>query len=64
MKSYTVLSLIVSLLLVVSVQSSAQTRKYDIKSGIVTFDIAITIGDMKVTSKAIVYFDDYGGVIF
>lgn len=41
-------------------QTTAQTKKYDIKSGIVTFDIAITIGDMKLASKAIVYFDDFG----
>jgi len=59
-RSYSALLLTMSLLLGVSVQSPAQARKYDIKSGIVTFDIAITIGDMKVASKAIVYFDDYG----
>jgi hypothetical protein len=60
MKSSSALFLIVSLLLGVSVHAPAQARKYDIKSGIVTFDIAVTIGGMKVTSRAIVYFDDYG----
>jgi len=60
MKSSSALFLVVSLLLGASVQISAQTKKYDIKSGIVTFDIATTVGSMKVTSKAIVYFDDYG----
>jgi hypothetical protein len=40
-------------------QTPAQTKKYDIKSGIVTYDIATSIGEMKVGSKAIVYFDDY-----
>lgn len=60
MKTLQNLLLLVAFLVCLTTQTSAQTKKYDIKSGIVTFDIAITIGDMKLTSKAIVYFDDYG----
>ena len=52
--------LFVAFLLSLTTQAFTQTRKYDIKSGIVTYDIATTIGDMKVASKTIVYFDDYG----
>jgi hypothetical protein len=50
----------VSLLLGATTQTSAQTKKYDIKSGIVTFDITIIMGDTKLANKSIVYFDDYG----
>jgi hypothetical protein len=38
----------------------SQTKKYDIKSGIVTFETEMLIGKMKTTGKAIVLFDDYG----
>ena len=60
MKSYRAAFLILPLLFGVSVHAPAQTKKYDIKSGIVTYDILITIGETKLASKAIVYFDDYG----
>ena len=38
----------------------AQTRKYDIKSGIITFEQTSTMGKMKVQEKIVVSFDDYG----
>jgi hypothetical protein len=38
----------------------SQTKKYDIKSGIVTFETEMLIGKMKTTGKAIVFFDEYG----
>jgi hypothetical protein len=38
----------------------AQTKKYDIKSGKVTFHSVTQLGKLKMTTKAIVYFDDYG----
>ena len=60
MRSVRVSCLILAVLLAVATQGGGQTKKYDIKSGIVTFDIVMTIGEMKITSKAIVYFDDYG----
>ncbi len=60
MKTLCTFLLLAAFLFCLTTQTTAQTKKYDIKSGIVTFDIAITIGDMKLASKAIVYFDDYG----
>ena len=38
----------------------AQTRKYDIKSGIITFEQTATMGTMKMQEKIVVSFDDYG----
>ena len=52
--------LLVSILVGASVQAHGQARKYDIKSGIITFETTITIGTMKVVNRSIVYFDDYG----
>ncbi|HEY9164661.1 MAG TPA: hypothetical protein VIS48_00715 [Candidatus Kryptonia bacterium] len=40
--------------------AGAQTKKYDIKSGIVTYDLTMKMGTMNVKTKVIVYFDDYG----
>ena len=42
------------------VGAGAQTKKYDIKSGIVTFETAIKAGSMTIPRKVIVYFDEYG----
>jgi len=53
----------VSLVLLFVLLSSTvfgQTGKYDIKSGIITFDYTIMLGKTKLTNKTIVYFDDYG----
>ena len=60
MKTLQNLLLLVAFLLCLTTQTSAQTKKYDIKSGIVTFDITIIMGDTKLANKSIVYFDDYG----
>jgi len=49
-----------SLVLALSFTGTAQTKKYDIKSGIVTFETTTLLGTMKMTSKEIVYFDDFG----
>jgi hypothetical protein len=38
----------------------AQFKKYDIKSGIITFEAVIEMGTMKMNHKVMVYFDDYG----
>jgi hypothetical protein len=40
----------------------AQTtfKKYDIKSGIVTFETNMKMGSMEMKTKSVVYFDDYG----
>jgi hypothetical protein len=60
MKSHGARLLIASILLIATVQTFAQTKKYDVKSGIVTYDITVVIGQTKLGSRAIVYFDDYG----
>ncbi len=41
---------------------TAQTpvKKYDIKTGIITFDLIMKMGDMEIKQKTIVYFDEYG----
>lgn len=40
--------------------AEAQTKKYDIKSGIITFETTAKMSGMTITNKSIVYFDDYG----
>jgi len=42
------------------VAARQETKKYDVKSGIVTFERTIAMGTMKMTNKIILYFDDYG----
>jgi hypothetical protein len=38
----------------------AQVRKYEVKSGIVTFEAVEKVGKMELTSKVVVTFDEYG----
>lgn len=47
-------------LLIVAVGAVAQTKKYDIKSGIVTFETTMKMAGMTIPQKDIVYFDDFG----
>lgn len=35
-------------------------KKYDIKSGIITYDVVTKMGSFAMNSRAIVYFDEYG----
>ncbi len=37
-----------------------QFKKYQIKSGIITFESTLTMGKMILKTKSVVYFDDYG----
>ncbi|HLP47116.1 MAG TPA: hypothetical protein VK186_18620 [Candidatus Deferrimicrobium sp.] len=37
-----------------------QVKKYQIQSGIITFETTLTMGKMVMKTKAIVYFDDFG----
>lgn len=41
---------------------TAQTpvKKYDMKSGIITYELIMKMGKMEMKSKTVVYFDDYG----
>lgn len=38
----------------------AVVKKYQIKSGIITFQETANMGSMKISSKKVLYFDDYG----
>jgi len=60
MKTRIASGLICVILLALPCAAPAQTKKYDIKSGIITFDYIIFAGKAKITDKKIVYFDDYG----
>lgn len=48
------------ILLIVSNHSEAQVKKYDIKSGIITFESIMKMGNFEVKDSIKVYFDDYG----
>ncbi|MEO8168535.1 MAG: hypothetical protein ABI623_09820 [bacterium] len=48
------------LLLLVMFAAGAQPKKYDIKSGIITFETTMKMAGMTIPKKDIVYFDDYG----
>jgi hypothetical protein len=50
----------VLLVFTVLVAATGQTKKYDIKSGIVTFETTMKVGTMSIVTKSIVYFDDFG----
>ncbi len=52
--------LLVAIAFVVTAAAQTTFKKYDIKSGIVTFDITMQMGTMEMKEKAVVYFDDYG----
>ncbi len=43
-----------------STLQAQQVKKYQIQSGIITFETTLTMGKMVMKSKAIVYFDDFG----
>jgi hypothetical protein len=40
--------------------AAAQAKKYDLKSGVVTFEVVITMGATQIKNKAVVSFDEYG----
>jgi hypothetical protein len=50
------------MMLALTAQALAQSsvKKYDIKSGIVTYESNMKMGDYEIKGKIIVYFDDYG----
>jgi hypothetical protein len=52
--------LLAGAVLVISAGAQTPVKKYDIKSGIVTYESIIKMGKMEIKSKTIVYFDDYG----
>jgi hypothetical protein len=54
------MTLLISVLMMMAVSLSAQIKKYNIKSGIVRFELVIKSGSMNITQKLVVSFDDYG----
>lgn len=53
-------TLFVVLVFIVAVAAQAQIKKYDIKSGSVTYESIMKMGDFEMKKKIVVYFDDYG----
>jgi hypothetical protein len=49
-----------AVIFIVSWTSQAQMKKYEIKSGIVTYDQNLKVMGMEIKKKVVVYFDDYG----
>jgi len=60
MKTLAVLGLGLLLLYVQGKGLAVQTKKYDIKSGIINFETTTKAGSVTVTRKHVVYFDDFG----
>ena len=48
------------ILFVVTAAAQTPVKKYDIKSGIITYDMTMKVGDFKIKNKMVVYFDEYG----
>lgn len=51
---------VVGMMFVVLGASQAQLKKYDIKSGIISYDHNMKVMGMEMKKKIVVYFDDYG----
>jgi len=60
MKAYTKILLLCAVFLILVSPLWSQMKKYDIKSGIVTYDMNMKVGKMEIKKRTIVYFDDYG----
>jgi hypothetical protein len=52
--------LLAAIVFVVVTVAPAQVKKYDIKSGIITYESIMKMGNFEEKNKIIVYFDDYG----
>ena len=59
MKRITVI-VILAVLCVTGAMAQTAFKKYDIKSGIVTYDQTMTVGSMVMKKTVVIYFDDYG----
>jgi hypothetical protein len=60
MKTYTIFLLICTVFSMMTSPLRSQIKKYDIKSGIVTYDLIMKMGEMEIKKKTIVSFDDFG----
>jgi hypothetical protein len=57
-----ILLLFLTAIIVFGAKTVAQTslNKYDIKSGIISYESIMKMGDFELNDKVVVYFDDYG----
>ena len=53
-------ALFISCALVLPSRLSAQDRKYDVKSGTITYETRTHQGGLEIQGEVILYFDDYG----
>jgi hypothetical protein len=60
MKASLVSIVALTVVLISSNELQGQTKKYDLKSGIVTFENTMKMGTIKVTERVVTYFDEYG----
>jgi hypothetical protein len=60
MKSILPLTVAVTLIVALPLHVTGQSKKYDLKSGIITFVETTAMGSMQHRKKVVVYFDDYG----
>jgi hypothetical protein len=60
MKTYTIFLLICTVFSMMTSPLRSQIKKYDIKSGIVTYELNMKMGKMEIKKKTVVYFDDFG----
>jgi hypothetical protein len=49
-----------AIVFVVTAFAQAQVKKYDMKSGVVTYESIMKMGDFEIKKKVVVYFDDFG----
>lgn len=52
--------IVAATMFMISAVAQAQVKKYDIKSGVVTYDLIMKVSGMEIKKKVVVYFDDYG----
>jgi|APTNR8051073442_1049403.scaffolds.fasta_scaffold08885_4 hypothetical protein len=61
MRKMTLTTAVVAVMTLTANISFAQTKKYEVKSGIVTYEVTITMNGKTIsTEKNILYFDEYG----
>ncbi len=60
MKRITFLILSATFILVAVAVAQGTVKKYDIKSGIIYYEMIMKVGDFEIKNKIVVYFDDYG----
>jgi len=54
------LLVLAAIVFVLAAIAQAQVKKYDMKSGVVTYESIMKMGDFEIKQKVVVYFDDFG----